>query len=232
MLTFLAAVDSTNEYIKKNAPLENGDGVYSLCQTNGKGRRGRSWVCANGKALALSVFISDGSPPLTVPVAAAVAVCEVLRSKAKTDIGIKWPNDIVSDGRKLAGILCETAVGGYTVGIGINLFQNENDFTGLPYAVSLKMLGSDEINAEALVKSITERLTELLKTGADEIRDRFARYCVTVGKEIKVITPLCEYRAQATGIGSDGSLTIEHDGKTENLISGEVSVRGIYGYDG
>jgi len=229
MKEYLTSVDSTNEYLKRiSGELNNGDFVYTMNQTKGKGRRGRSWESAS-KGLALSVFAVKTYDATLITTALSVAAAEILKEKYRLAVGIKWPNDIIAENRKLAGILAEATENGYIAGIGINVFNEAEDFSALPFATSLKLLGINEADIHSLAEQTANRFISLLCDKKSLINE-FRRLSVTIGKEIKVITPNEEYKAVALGIGDKGELTVNKDGKIINLISGEVSIRGLLGY--
>lgn len=233
MIKRLESVTSTNDYIKDNAAvLLNGDCVFTTNQTEGKGRRGRSWAC-DGKGLAMSVYLADEIRPERIPIIAAVGVRRALSAACAKDCSVKWPNDILLDGKKLAGILCEAAHPGSAVGIGVNLAQSDTDFKalGLPYAGSCFSLTGRIPSADRLSADITMEIINVLSMPWDDIIDEFSDNCITVGKEVKIITASDEFVADAVGIADDGELIIAVGGEEKRVMSGEVSVRGIYGYN-
>ena len=150
---FLPQCGSTNRYAKEQieafGPVA---AVYTTDQTDGRGRRGRQWVNAAGQALYYTAILKVPMvQPETLPLFASLAVREQLRLRYGVDCAIKWPNDLLLGGKKIAGILCEAVsygTGGegraYLCGIGINLAQPQSyfDAAGLPYGTSLALQGA------------------------------------------------------------------------------------------
>ncbi len=230
--TYLETVDSTNEYIKRNADTFcDGDYVYTFSQSAGKGRRGRQWE-SNKKGLALSIFVNDKRNAQTVPLASAEAVRCVLEKHMKIPLKIKWPNDILANNKKLCGILCEGTKDGYIIGIGINISQEKADFVevNLPYATSILMETEKIIDREKLTRKIAKEVVKNLNMKESKLIDKFTENCITIGQKIKVISVNEEYEAFAVGIDKNGGLKIQTETDIKTVISGEVSVRGIYGY--
>lgn len=230
-IIYLEKTMSTNEYIKENAAsFSHLDAVYTLCQTNGRGRLGRTWS-ANG-GIALSVFVNHTEKPMLIPIYAAVALYNTLIKSGIKNLGIKWPNDILAGGKKLCGILCEGINGGVIIGVGINNKQTEESFIkeGLPYATSVRILGYRGLNEGEFVKLYLEELENAFNLTSDKLISLFSDACVNIGKQVKVIKNGQEIIAKAIKVSSQGGLMVEIDGKIETVISGEVSVRGIYGY--
>jgi BirA family biotin operon repressor/biotin-[acetyl-CoA-carboxylase] ligase len=124
---YLPEVDSTNLWAKHNLDKFGPIGaVYTTHQTAGRGRLGRSWLDAPHKGLYYTAVIrTDLVQPATLPLFASLAVCDALRERYCIDCQIKWPNDLLLNGKKIVGILCEVGPDGHSivVGIGINLAQ-------------------------------------------------------------------------------------------------------------
>ena len=122
---YLPEVDSTNLWAKHNLDKFGPIGaVYTTHQTAGRGRLGRSWLDAPHKGLYYTAVIrTDLVQPATLPLFASLAVCDALRERYRIDCQIKWPNDLLLNGKKIVGILCEVGPDGHSivVGIGINL---------------------------------------------------------------------------------------------------------------
>ncbi|MBR5452372.1 MAG: biotin--[Clostridia bacterium] len=228
---YLEKAMSTNEYIKENASaFSHLDAVYTMCQTKGRGRLGRTWSADGG--IALSVFIKDAKKPILIPLCAAVAVYNAFQKLGIDNLGIKWPNDILADGKKLSGILCEGVKDGYVVGIGVNNRQTMESLKDLelPYATSVGILGYNPLEEEKFVVTCIKELQNALEMPCDELIDLFSNKCVNLGKTVKIIKNGKEVVAKSVAVSSDGGLVVEIDGKNETVVSGEVSVRGIYGY--
>lgn len=235
-------VDSTNNVCKALAAQGlDSTAVIARAQTAGKGRLGRSFQSPEG-GLYLSVLWRNcpAEQLLTVTPLAAVAVCRAVESLCDTDCGIKWCNDVVLHGKKLCGILTELSVSLETqepeyvvIGIGINC--NQTQFPQeLDMATSLRIEAGRpaDVNAiaAALLLELSRMRREFLSRKSDWIA-AFSRNCLTVGKDIQILRAGTIRQAKATGIGPDAELLVEYpDGTSGSVSSGEVSVRGLYGY--
>ncbi len=240
-------IDSTNNYAKKmaNEGCPHGTVIVAERQTLGRGRVGRQWQSDNSSGLWFSIVVRPDLEPERIQIitlAAAIAVVEGLREELEINCGIKWPNDIILDSSKLGGILTELSaepghVNYVVVGIGINVNQSLSDFdtdlqnkatsiyinTGKKYS-RVRLLGS-------ILSSFEEIYSTFLKGRTEEIIDRWNRYSVTVGKEVKIVSKDIEYIGTAQSIASDGKLVVKcKDGRTINVSAGEVQVRGLLGY--
>ncbi len=240
-------IDSTNNYAKKvaNEGCPHGTVIVAERQTLGRGRVGRQWQSDNSCGLWFSTVVRPDLEPERVQIitlAAAIAVVEGIKGELGINCGIKWPNDIILDSSKLGGILTELSaepghVNYVVVGIGINVNQNLSDFdtdlqnkatsiyinTGKKYS-RVRLLGS-------ILSSFEKIYSTFLKGRAEEIIDRWNRYSVTVGKEVKIVSKDIEYIGTAQSIASDGKLVVKcKDGRTINVSAGEVQVRGLLGY--
>ncbi len=211
------SISSTNTYIKENN-LPCGSVVIAKKQTAGRGRRGNSWVSDVEGNIYMSVVYKPGVIPEKIPlmsIAAGLAVRNTLEYFG-IRCGLKWPNDVVSGGKKICGIMSELWNVNCITGIGINLKKVD-----IPHATSAEELGFS-LEADEVVKLLLQNLEfEFMHT--EDLIDRYTPHSVTLGKKILIDekTP-----ATATGIAPDGSLIT-----TAGTIScGDVSVRGIYGY--
>ncbi len=223
---------STNDYIKTGA--EANSVVFARVQTAGRGRRGRTWISEAEGNIYMSVLLEPDFEPEKMPLigfAAAVAIAETVEKCFGINCGIKWPNDIVAEGKKLCGILCEAVQkdGKYRCicGIGINLEKSPLD-TEIP-AISVKELCGREYDINEFAALLLKNI-EFEYNNIDETIEKYRKYCVTTGKEIKIISDTEEIIAKAVGISENGNLIAGLDGKEISVNSGEVSVRGIYGY--
>jgi BirA family transcriptional regulator, biotin operon repressor / biotin---[acetyl-CoA-carboxylase] ligase len=207
-------VDSTNERAKALAAAgaPHGTLVTADEQTAGRGRQGRSWLAEAGAAVLMSVVLRP--PPEALPLAAAVAVAEAVPVEA----AIKWPNDVLVDGRKLAGILVEGRPqdGWAVLGIGLNVSAPAGGFpeqlreiaTALPAGIA-----RDEVLA-ALIARLEARLASPLPEVLAEWRRRDALLGQEIGWE--------GGSGVAAGIDEDGSLLVETGAGREALVAGEV----------
>lgn len=228
--------DSTNNDALKAENAVNGTVFIAEHQSAGKGRLGRNWISGDGEGIWMSILLypelDEKDIPCITP-AAGLAVCTVL-IKMGYDAKIKWPNDIVISSKKVCGILSEKKGGRVVVGIGVNVnkadFENEiaDKATSL-FCESGKTMSCEPI-IEAIIKEFNNCYNTLLKSGFAALRNSYEKHCVTVGKDILITEPCSEYEARAVAIGKSGELIIEKNGEKKAICSGEVSVRGFYGY--
>ena len=239
-------IDSTNNELKRRAVSGSVDGTVILAdqQTGGRGRRGRSFVSPAGKGLYLSAALRPQCPLSeisTLTAWTAVALCDAVEAVCGVRPGIKWPNDIVVDGKKVCGILTEMSMEqGYiqhiVIGVGINVRKQE-----FPEEIRDRAAAIDEqcgfrISRSQLIADIMEAFEEdyeiFLRThDLKGLRASYAELLVNQDREVCVLDPKGEYRGIARGINDQGELLVERpDGTVEEVYAGEVSVRGIYGY--
>ena len=244
----LDTVDSTNNEVKRRAVDRDPDGLTVVAgeQTGGRGRRGRSFVSPPGKGLYLSAALKPDCPLSEVSALtawSAVAVCDAIEEVCGVRPGIKWPNDVILEGRKLCGILteleleAETAALRYVVvGIGVNISQTEADFGPevAPAAVSLaQALGTAPRRADAAAAVIAalDRMAADFPQRWGEWLARYRADCLTLGRTVRLLRPGGEEEAEAEAIDESFALVVRHPGgRRETVSSGEVSVRGLLGY--
>ncbi|QSW89668.1 biotin--[acetyl-CoA-carboxylase] ligase [Flavobacterium endoglycinae] len=182
----LDAIDSTNDFLKSlssHDEPENFTVVTAENQTKGKGQMGEKWSSEAGKNLIMSVlvkdFLFDNEKVFDLSIVVSLAVTEVLKSLNIPDICIKWPNDILSYNKKLAGILIENTIksdGRILSVIGIGMNVNQTDYSELPNASSLAVISGKTFNKETLAVLIVEKLQEKIKlweTSAESFRNDY-----------------------------------------------------------
>ena len=245
----LASVDSTNSFLKREAARGAADGTVALAdeQTGGRGRRGRSFQSPTGKGIYLSVLMrpelsANALLPLTG--LGAVAVCNAVERTARVRPQIKWTNDLVLGGRKLCGILTELGIEGETgtldyvvLGIGVNVLHESGDFPEelSSIATSLWMETGRRVERAALTAAMIEELDRLysaiLAGDTHAYLDAYRRDCLTIGKEVQLLWRDVSERVEALGVDDELGLIVRRaDGTEEVIRTGEVSVRGLYGY--
>lgn len=244
----LPETDSTNSACRRLALEGAPDGTVVLadCQTAGRGRRGRSFQSPAGKGLFFSIlWRPDCAPEQLLPLTAlsAGAVCRAIRRLCGAQAQIKWPNDLVLSGRKLAGILTEMALEGESghvshvvVGIGINVHQRLSDFDGevAQIATSLDLALGGSVCRAQLAAALLEEMDLLRREVLFAPEKWLAEYraaCLNIGKTVQLIRGEERELVQALAVDDRYGLVVRHgDGRMETLRSGEVSVRGLYGY--
>ena len=236
---YLPEVDSTNLWAKHNLDKFGPIGaVYTTHQTAGRGRLGRSWLDAPHKGLYYTAVIrTDLVQPATLPLFASLAVCDALRERYRIDCQIKWPNDLLLNGKKIVGILCEVGPDGHSivVGIGINLAQPQEyfDAAGLPHGTSLALQGlavNPVADAAALAESMTNfgfdrALYGFEREGFAAIRDAYKARCVNLGRHVTFDGG----EGTALDVDEEGRLVVQGAEGSTHVFTGEVSVHGIYG---
>lgn len=239
-------VDSTNEEAKR--AYEEGYPDRSLFvsdqQTAGKGRRGRSWISPRGQDVFFSFLLKPDLPPecaSMLTLIAAIAGVKALECQVDEEYLIKWPNDIVLHGKKICGILTEMSADMDSVhyiipGIGFNLNRREFDPSIRDLASSVFLETGKKIDRARFVADyVTEFINRydifLKEQNLSPFLEEYHRYLVNVGREVKVILKGKEMIRTALGINDKGELIVkDSQGKTTAILSGEVSVRGLYGY--
>lgn len=244
---FLETVDSTNQMAKRVA-LENPKEtalILSREQTGGKGRRGRQWISEKDGGLWMSLLLRPEISPESVSVVTlitAAAVSKVLGDISGLDVGIKWPNDIIVNGKKLAGILTElSAEPGYinylVIGVGINTNSVSFNSDIEDKATSLKVSCPDmDINHLNIVKLFVEQFELYYNQFVEfnfleEALELNKKKSVTLNQWVKVESSNGKETVYAVDIDQDGSLIVlDNNQNKKKIYYGEVSVRGINGY--
>ena len=242
------STDSTNSHLKRMAQegTPHGTCLIALEQTGGRGRQGRSFSSPAGMGLYFSLLLRPKCAPNQVShitAMAAVAACDAVETVCGTRPGIKWTNDLVMNQKKLAGILTEmdadwgtNSIDHMIIGIGINLSQKFDDFPEeiQNIATSIRLATRKEITCSALAAALVTRFSQMSSALLSEKALWLSRYrqdCITLGKEVKILRGQESRYAWALDIDEDGGLMVRYtNGETDTVSSGEVSVRGIYGY--
>lgn len=183
----LDAIDSTNDFLKElltNNNPENFTVVTAEAQTKGKGQMGSVWVSEKGKNLTMSVLVKgllfDVNQIYNLNVSVAIAIVSVLEKFNIPKLSIKWPNDIMSDNKKIGGILIENVIRGATdidsiIGIGLNV--NQINFDGLPKASSLSLMANEAFDKDELLQEIVEEIKQnISKLKADKSEELWKKY--------------------------------------------------------
>lgn len=238
------SIDSTNSYLKREAlcGAPHGSTAAANCQSAGRGRLGRSFQSAPDRGVYLSVLLRPELPGETLMCAtgmAAVAVCRAVRRASGAEPQIKWTNDLILNGRKLAGILAETVMMGnetvLIIGVGVNVHHRREDFSGevADLATSLALEGFAAQRAKLTAALIEElyALSDALGGEVSSYVEEYRRRCVTLGREVRLIWTEEQEKAFALDIDERFGLVVRRaDGEVTTVRSGEVSVRGLYGY--
>ena len=245
-LEYYDEIDSTNNRAKALGEAGGADGTLFVAetQTAGEGRRGRCWQSPAGSSISMSILLRpkmnpSDAPMLTLVMAYASTIA--LREKTGLDIGIKWPNDLVVNGKKISGILTEMSaeidyINHVVIGIGINVNMESFPEDIAKTATSLRIEAGKEFRRFELIAAIMEHFEKAYEAVCEAgslkpIMEDYNRLLVNCGRRVRVLEPEHEYDALALGIDKTGELQVEcEDGSRKSVFAGEVSVRGIYGY--
>ena len=246
---YLPECGSTNAYMKEHFEEFGPVGaVYTTNQTAGRGRLGRIWVNAAGRALYYTAVIREPlAQPATLPLLASRAVREQRARRYGVDCQIKWPNDLLLNGKKIVGILCEGVSYGYQqqgrgilCGSGINLAQPQSyfDAADLPHGTSLALQGA-KVDLSTDPAWLAEGLTDFgfdrnmyvfARDGFAPFREEYKAACVNLGRRVTFDLPDGGQGAgEAVDVDEEGRLVVRTDSGEVHVFTGEVSVHGIYG---
>ena len=245
-ILYFDSIDSTNtkaqELAEKGYP--SGTLVVADKQIAGKGRRGRNWESPSGCGIFMTLMLKPDINPNNasmLTLVSALAVAKALADITGKDAKIKWPNDIVIDGRKVCGILTEMSaqfdyINNIVIGIGINVnnrsFPEEISAT----ASSLRLLsGGKKYRRAEIIEKIMEYFEKyysiFLETeDLSALVNEYDAMLVNMKKQVKVLDPKEPFEGKAMGITKTGELIVDTWESRKLVSSGEVSVRGIYGY--
>lgn len=238
----LPTVDSTNNYLKNcgASGAQHGTVAVADCQTGGRGRMGRSFISPSGSGVFLSVLLRPACPPqalMTLTAQAAVATRRAICAVTGVETGIKWVNDLVLNGKKLCGILTELSIEAESglvayavVGVGVNC---NLDAAGYPPELretvgSLFSETGKRVDRNALAAAMIRELSALPSL---DWREEYRAACVNLGKDVQILAPGQSPRlGKALDVGPEAELIVQTENGIEAVQSGEVSVRGLYGY--
>jgi BirA family biotin operon repressor/biotin-[acetyl-CoA-carboxylase] ligase len=231
---------STNEVVEHLAKSGAREGlvVFAESQTRGRGRRGRPWASPRGKGLWFSVLLRPTLPTSAasrMTVAASVAVARAIRQNCGVDARIKWPNDVMVNGKKLAGVLTELRAEADEIllailGIGIDVNCRREDFPGVvaDIATSLELETGNAQDRVALAAQVLTALDECYQaslTNFEAVVDEWAKLCTTLGRHIVVTMGQNRIEGFAHALDSDGALLLRRDsGQIERILGGDVVV--------
>ena len=239
------SIDSTNTKAKELAEAGHPSGTLVVAdqQTLGRGRRGRSWESPAGTGIFMTLMLKPDINPnnasmltLVAAMATARAITEVTGEAAQ----IKWPNDIVMNGKKVVGILTEMSaqfdyINHIVVGIGINVHNEEFPEEIAKTASSLLLECGHRIHRASLIEAFLEEFERLyaiyLETeDMSGLQKEYDSLLVNRGRQVRVLDPKEPFEGKAMGISKKGELIVDTWESRKLVSSGEVSVRGIYGY--
>jgi BirA family biotin operon repressor/biotin-[acetyl-CoA-carboxylase] ligase len=235
-------VDSTNDLARALAEAGAPEGTVVIAdqQTTGRGRLGRLWFSPPKRNLHLSVVLRPPLSPPQAPIltfAAAVALGQAIREKTGVQVQLKWPNDLLVSGRKLAGILTEMSALGrevswVVVGIGVNVNLEARHLPGelVETATSLKIAtGQAHSRAElgaAILQSFERWCARLYVEGPDAVLDAWRQQSATLGRRVRIREAGETIEGIAVGLEGTGALLVETaPGTTVRVLTGDVEHR-------
>lgn len=247
-IQYSPTIDSTNTRAKALAAEGAPEGTILIAgqQTGGRGRMGKAFQSPADMGVYLSVILRPDCPPkdlMHLTCAAGIHMCDAVYACSGFQAGIKWTNDLVAGKRKLGGILTEMSVNSVTgltdyavVGIGINCLQRPEDFPPelQDMATSLSCAAGKAVSQEQLAASMIQALYTMRKglfTEKQATMERYKKLCITIGQPISLLRGQQVSYGKAIDLDGEGGLIVRfQDGTEGSVTSGEVSVRGMYGY--
>lgn len=212
------------------------DGAVLLAeyQTAGRGRHGRSWVAPPRTQIAVSVGVRVAEIPTLswgwLPLTTGIAVVEAIQRTTSVSAGLKWPNDVLADGKKLAGILAEVASPQpvVVIGLGLNIDLRDSELP-VPEATSLALLGATEIDRNALAIEVLSNLGNRIESwrralgSVPALSDEYRQHSVTLGKQVMARLPGDkQITGTARAIDDFGRLCIDTGDETVTVTAGDI----------
>lgn len=236
-------IESTNDYGKEIAGKElDGTVIISEEQTKGKGRLGRNWHSKSGEGIWMSIILKPNMTPYKAPFITLIAGASIVKSlnELGIDTTIKWPNDVIINGKKICGILTELSaeierINHIVLGIGINVKTIDFSPEISEIATSLQKEGYN-LSRVDIVKMILEQFEKLYidyveNDNKKETIDICRKYSAVIGKEIYAIRGENKELVTCLDLDENGNLIVKKDnGEIVQIMSGEISIRGINGY--
>lgn len=237
---YVSETDSTNNLAKKLAYENCVEWTVVACdsQTKGRGRLGREWIQAQKEGIYMSVVLRPECLPEKAPLltlVAGISVCEAINEITGLKSYIKWPNDVIINNKKVAGILTEMSVSGENVayavvGIGVNLNQNKFSKEISDKATSIFLESKKNYRRNTLIWGIINKLEKnyniFCENGFGALRQQYLDRCMNIGKYAKAIRDNQEICGVVVDVNEKGEIVIEtKNNKLVNIASGEVSLR-------
>lgn len=240
-IALLDTVDSTNAYALRNfESFGNGSLIVAKSQTQGRGRKGRSWSSPPDVNVYASLVLKGfGFLPAQASWIGSLAALECLREEApRLPLKVKWPNDVLCGGAKIAGVLCETKAGpdgGMVIGVGVNLNMTREALAelGRPATSLLVETGRAVADVEGFALKLGKeamRLFKLARTGGvAELHSMWSAETGLAGSRVEaLLDDGSSFQGTVELVGLDGSLSIRRaDGRLTQVASGEVSLKGV-----
>lgn len=238
---FYRDTTSTNDMAKTIAGRGAPEGTILLAekQSSGRGRMGRVWVSNYGDGIWLSLILRPPIMPSHAPqitFVTAVAACQAVREHTGLDVTIKWPNDLMINGKKICGILTELSaeidlVNHIVVGVGVNVNQDEKGFPEelQKTATSLSLVSGRSYRRIELLVDMLKKYAEIyyqyINNGFFPILQLWKKLNSTLGQEVQVISQEETYYGTAIDIDENGQLLVNTNGTIKSVLAGDVSIR-------
>lgn len=247
---YIASVDSTNRLGRDLPETEwrNGTVLITDYQSQGSGRQGRTWVAPMGSSLLLSILLRpvDEIEPIHFVMLAALGTANAIEDATDLRATLKWPNDVLINGRKVCGVLAESSTKQgrrLVLGIGININFDPLEIDSSPETVKISSLQNPTtlshevghfVDREELAIALFKRLNlwySLLIEDPERVFSAWAERLDTVGSPVEVSDTTGKWEGIATGVQQDGALVVQDDeGKTHVVYAADVSLRQLSGF--
>jgi BirA family biotin operon repressor/biotin-[acetyl-CoA-carboxylase] ligase len=221
------SLDSTNRYLLDEARAGAPHGLVAVAdyQTAGRGRRGRDWVAPPGASLLVSVLLRPTLTPERAPLvvmACGVAMAEAIARVAGFTPGLKWPNDLVVNDRKLVGILAEADAGAVVVGAGVNVEWHEFPAELAETATACNLEAGHPVDRRELLEAFLAELDQR-SADLDAVIAEYRTRLVTLGRRVRIERADGDFVGRAVDVGDAGQLRVEgDDGAVVEVRVGDV----------
>jgi len=245
-VVYFDLTDSTNVQARILAEQGAAHGTLVVAdrQTGGKGRRGRSWDSPGGEGIFMSLLLRPQVNVMNVSMLTlvmALAAEKGVREATGLESRIKWPNDLVLNKKKICGILTEMSteqmeIQYVIIGTGINVCQTQFPEEIKTTATSLYLESGEKISRSKIIGCVMAAFEEYYEKFMETedmsgLMEEYNAKLVNLNNEVCILAPTGDFRGVSTGINKAGGLMVRlEDGSETEVISGEVSVRGVYGY--
>jgi BirA family biotin operon repressor/biotin-[acetyl-CoA-carboxylase] ligase len=234
---YMEEVDSTNSFIMGSREYNsNGTVAMAEYQLKGRGRKQRSWVSSKDQALTFSILLNEDINFKNInllSLGAAVSIAQALENLHQLNVGVKWPNDVLVDGKKIAGILIESTSKGSKlekIAIGVGLNVNQPNFTGKfnIRPTSIRMELKKPVGRERLLSEILNRFEEMmqdLKINSDKILNDWKSRCNLIGEKIHIVEDDKEKFGIFEDIDQNGFMLLKTKEGIETIQVGDISIK-------
>ena len=230
-ILYLNETSSTNDEVWDHIKKNNHIVVVAENQKKGRGRRNTNWVSLSEKSLTFSLGIQlNKSNSNLMPLISSIAIYNAIYEICKINIGIKWPNDILCNEKKIAGILIESKLNEmkmtFNIGIGINVNWNENDIvsSNIPNITSISLEIKKNIMREIILSNFMLQIENLLLTSNDKIIQQWIARCMHINKKVSFHYNNKIIRGLFKGIDTNGFAKIENENNKHIFSSGVIEV--------